>query len=124
MQEIQNESSIIFRFVFASDQAENGEGAAIDNFSIGASAILAVDDFTKNNFKLYPNPSSSVFYIQRPGIESMHISVYDTTGRLIFEADDITNSLFPLDLSKTPSGLYFLKINEGSKILSTSILKQ
>ncbi len=124
LQEIQNESSIIFRFVFASDQAENGEGAAIDNFSIGASAILAVDDFTKNNFKLYPNPSSSVFYIQRPGIESMHISVYDTTGRLIFEADDITNSLFPLDLSKTPSGLYFLKINEGSKILSTSILKQ
>ncbi|MHA1212918.1 MAG: T9SS type A sorting domain-containing protein, partial [Candidatus Heimdallarchaeota archaeon] len=39
-----NETSIIFRFVFASDQAENGEGAAIDNFTIDASAILAVDD--------------------------------------------------------------------------------
>ena len=97
---------------------------AIDNFSIAASAILAADDFAKNNFKLYPNPSSSVFYIQRPGFDPMHISVYDLTGKLIFKVDDITVNNFALDLSKKPSGLYFLKINEGSKIISTSILKQ
>ena len=121
---LRNESNIIFRFVFASDQAENGEGVAIDNFTIAATAVLAIDDFTKNNFKLYPNPSSSVFYIQRPGFEPMHISVYDVTGRLIYEVDDITQTNFTLDLSKTPSGLYFLKINEDGKILSTTILKQ
>jgi len=124
LSELRNESSIIFRFVFASDQAENGEGVAIDNFSIAATAVLATDDFTKNNFKLYPNPSSSVFYIQRPGFEPMHISVYDVTGRLIYEVDGIINTNFTLDLSKTPSGLYFLKINEAGKILSTTILKQ
>ena len=119
-----DQANIIFRFVFASDQAENGEGVAIDNFSIAASAILAADDFAKNNFKLYPNPSSSVFYIQRPGFDPMQISVYDLTGRLIFEVDDIAVKNFALDLSKKPSGLYFLKINEGSKIISTAILKQ
>ncbi len=123
LRDLTNESNIIFRFVFASDQAENGEGVAIDNFSLAASAILAIDDFAKNNFKLYPNPSSSVFYIQRPGFEPMHISVYDVTGRLIYEVDDIINTNFALDLSKTPSGLYFLKINEDGKILSTTILK-
>ena len=121
---LRNESNMIFRFVFASDQAENGEGVAIDNFTIAATAVLAIDDFTKNNFKLYPNPSSSVFYIQRLGFEPMHISVYDVTGRLIYEVDDITQTNFTLDLSKTPSGLYFLKINEDGKILSTTILKQ
>jgi len=124
LQEFTNESNIIFRFVFASDQAENGEGAAIDNFSITASAILAVDDLAKNNFKLYPNPSSSVFYLQRPDLEPMQISVYDVTGRLIFEVDDITTMNYPLDLTKIPAGLYFLKINQGSKIISTTILKQ
>jgi len=124
LDELNEVPNIIFRFVFASDQAENGEGVAIDNFSIAASAILAVDDLTRNNFKLYPNPSSSVFYIQRPGFDSMQISVYDVTGRLIYEVDDITVTNFALDLTKKPSGLYFLKISEGSKIISTAILKQ
>ena len=36
-----NEPNIIFRFVFASDDAENGEGAIIDNFVIDATAILS-----------------------------------------------------------------------------------
>ena len=121
---LNNESSIIFRFVFKSDQAENGEGVGIDNFIIDASAILAVDDFSKANFKLYPNPSSSVFYIQRPGIESMSVSVYDVTGRMILETKGIVESNYALDLSKASSGLYFLKVTEGNKLLSTSILKQ
>ena len=121
---LNNETNIIFRFVFKSDQAENGEGAGIDNFSINASAILAVDDFSKHNFMLYPNPSSSVFYIQRPGIESMSIRVYDVTGRMILETKGIIESNYALDLSKASSGLYFLKITEGKQQLSTTILKQ
>jgi hypothetical protein len=86
--------------------------------------VLAAGDFEKNNFKLYPNPSSSVFYIQRPGFEEMNISVYDPTGRLIFEEININKSNYALDLSKVTAGLYFLKINEGGKFLATSILKQ
>lgn len=124
LSDLNNESNIIFRFVFKSDQAENGEGVGIDNFIIDASAILAVDDFSKANFKLYPNPSSSVFYIQRPGIESMSVSVYDVTGRMILETKGIVESNYALDLSKASSGLYFLKVTEGNKLLSTSILKQ
>ncbi len=124
LKNLKNEPNIIFRFVFASDQAENGEGAAIDNFTIGATAVLAADDFEKNNFKLYPNPSSSVFYIQRPGFEEMNLSVYDVTGRMIFKERDIIKSNYALDLSKLNSGLYFLKINEGSKLLTKTILKQ
>lgn len=124
LSDLTNETNVIFRFVFASDQAENGEGVAIDNFTVSATAVLAVDDFTKNNFQLYPNPSSSVFYIQRPGFEPMNISVYDVRGRLIYEVDEITNSNYSLNLSNAPSGLYFLKINEAGKTLSTSIIKQ
>jgi len=122
--ELNTESNIIFRFVFASDQAENYEGAGIDNFSITASAILAVDDFSKHNFMLYPNPSSSIFYIQRPGNEEMRVSVYDLTGRLIMEKNRIIKTHYGLDLSDIDAGLYFLKITEGKQQLSTTILKQ
>lgn len=123
LKELNDETNVIFRFVFASDQAETGEGAAIDNFSISASAILASDDFAKNNFQLYPNPSSSVFYIERPGYDPMRISIYDVTGRLVLSVDNITDKHYPLDLSKANSGLYFLKIVEGKKTLATSLLK-
>jgi len=124
LEALNNESNVIFRFVFKSDAAENGEGAGIDNFSITASAVLASDDFSKHNFKLYPNPSSSVFYIQRPGSEDMRVSVYDITGRLVMEKNGINESHYGLDLSDMSSGLYFLKIIEGRQQLSTRILKQ
>lgn len=124
LDELNKDINVIFRFVFASDQAENGEGVAIDNFSIQASAILAVDDFSKHNFVLYPNPSSSVFYIQRQEMEAMRISVYDVTGRLIMEEDDIKTAHYGLDLSSFQEGLYFLRIVQGDKKLSTTLLKQ
>ncbi len=118
------ESNIIFRFVFVSDQFENGEGAAIDNFTIDASAILAVDDIAKNNFKIYPNPSNAIFHIQRQRSENMQISVYDITGKLVFRDKNINNTNYSLDLSKVNKGLYFLKIIEGNKHVAKRILVQ
>ncbi len=117
-----NESNIIFRFVFASDWASNNEGAAIDNFTIAASALLAVDNITKNGFKVYPNPSSSFFNIQRQGNEKMQVSVYDITGKLVFQEKEIFNSHYSLNLSKINSGIYFLKIIEGNKQVTKRLM--
>ena len=116
------EKQITFRFVFASDQAVNAEGAAIDNFTIDASAVLATDDIAKNAFKVYPNPSDAIFNIQRLGTEKMVISVYDVTGRLIYEDQNVLESQYSLDLSNVNNGLYFLKITEGNKGVTKRIL--
>jgi len=124
LSDLSSETSVVFRFVFASDQSVTGEGAAIDNFSIDATAVLAADDFEKNSFKLYPNPSSSVFYISRQGVEAMQVSVYDLTGRLVYQDKNIVKSVYALDMSNARSGLYFLKVREGRKTLATRILKQ
>lgn len=119
-----NETTVVFRFVLATDQSVTAEGAAIDNFSIDATAVLASDDFEKHSFKLYPNPSSSVFYISRQGAEDMQVSVYDVTGRLVYEERNITKTVYGLDMTGVKSGLYFLKVREGRKQLATTILKQ
>jgi len=117
-----NESNIIFRFIFATDAASNGEGAAIDNFTIAASAILAVDDVTENNFKLFPNPSTAIFYIQRQSTEKMEISVFDITGKLVFKEKNIFNTHYTLNLSNINKGIYFLKINDGNKQLTKRLM--
>ncbi len=112
-----NETNVIFRYVFASDQSENGEGVALDNFTIDAtSIILAVDDIDKNYFTIYPNPSSSVFNIQRPSFNEMDIFLYDLTGKIIFREKNILSANYSLILPKNiAKGIYFLKITEGNR---------
>ncbi len=118
------ESNIIFRFVFVSDHAENGEGAAIDNFTIEASAVLSVDDLTKTNLIVYPNPSTAIFNISHQSLEKMDVSVYDMTGKLIFNEKNIFSPNYSLNLSKANKGIYILKIVEGNKQIAKRIIIQ
>ena len=117
-----NENTIMFRFVFASDWGTNAEGVGIDNFAIDASAILAIDDSFLNQFKVYPNPSSDIFNIQRQNSNEMKVSVYDVTGKLVFTAKNIFNSNYSLNLSNVNKGLYFLKITEGNKHITKRLM--
>ena len=117
-----NENTIMFRFVFASDWGANAEGVGIDNFTIDASAILAVDDSYLNEFKVYPNPSSDIFNIQRQNSSEMKISVYDVTGKLIFKDENILKEYYSLNLSNVSKGLYFLKITEGNKHITKRLM--
>ena len=117
-----NEANIIFRFVFKSDDAENHQGAVIDNFVIDATAILAVNNESLNNFKIYPNPSTAIFNIQRQSSAEMQITVYDITGKLVFTDKNILKAHYTLDLSRVNKGLYFLRINEGNKQAARQIM--
>lgn len=121
-----NESNVIFRFVFATDQAENKDGATIDNFTIEASSILlSNDEIVENSFKIYPNPASTEFNIQRAGFGNMQISLYDVTGKLIFRVNDIFESYYTIKLPKSISkGIYFLKIVEGNKSVAKQLMIQ
>ena len=121
---LNNESSVIFRFVFASDEAEHHEGVAIDNFTITATSILAVADIWKNTLKLYPNPSTAIFHIDRSNEKKMDVSVYDITGKLIYKEKNILSKNYILDVSKVEKGIYFLKIKQGGSPLTKRLLIQ
>lgn len=121
---LNNESNIMFRFVFASDWAENGEGASIDNFTIAATRIvLSNDKIAENTFSIFPNPSSSEFNIQRASFGNMQVSVYDVTGKLIFKEKNISDTYYTIKLPKNISkGIYFLKIVEGNMQIAKQLM--
>lgn len=112
---LNNVKNIIFRFVFATDQATNGEGAIIDDFTIDATAVLAVNDLEKKSFNLYPNPSSGTFFIQREGTEEMQISVYDLTGKIVYRKNRIQENFYTINLDHLSKGIYFIKIIQGNQ---------
>ncbi|RUA06700.1 MAG: glycosyl hydrolase, partial [Flavobacteriia bacterium] len=112
---LKDEKNIIFRFVFATDQATNGEGALIDDFTIDATTLLAVNNFEKKNFTLYPNPSRGSFFIQREGNEEMQISVYDLTGKMVYRKNGISQNFYEFNLDHLSKGIYFIKIIQGNQ---------
>ena len=121
-----NESDIMFRFVFASDWAENGEGASIDNFTIAATGIsLSNNKIDQNTFSIFPNPLSSEFNIQRASFGNMHIAVYDVTGKLIFSERNILDTFYTVKLPQNMAkGIYFLKIVEGNMQIAKQLMVQ
>lgn len=70
--------------------------------------ILATDDFKKNVFSLYPNPTKGVlnFYCENETLES--VSIFSVTGTKVLQLSiDSSNSI---NLSSLNKGLYFVEI--------------
>ncbi len=119
-----NQSNILFRFKFASDALTNKEGVIIDDFVIDATAVLAINDFEKDAFSIYPNPSSDIFNIKRRNGngEEMNIEIYDITGKLISKHNDIIDNDYKLDMIGVAKGIYFMRIHIDSKQLVKKLI--
>ncbi len=122
----QNESNIIFRFVFATDQAANEEGAVIDNFTIDATAILAVNDFENTAFNVYPNPSNGNFKVEFTSVDlsDTEIQLFDLLGRKVFKKIFKNNQVSfdeSLSLKHISSGFYILQVKRGKSFSSKKI---
>ena len=121
---LNNESNIIFRLVFHSDEAVNQLGVNVDNFVI--SGLLSNKNFELNNILIYPNPSKGLFTISLGNTEPTLIEVFDLTGKLILSKNNIliTNFETSIDLSGASQGVYFVKINSSNQNTVKRILKK
>ncbi|MDU8886733.1 T9SS type A sorting domain-containing protein [Yeosuana sp. MJ-SS3] len=119
-----NETNIIFRFVFHSDPLESQEGVIVDDFVI--EGTLSAEPFDANYFSIYPNPSKDVFNIRMAAINEFDYDLYDITGKLIDQEQNIipANREYQLDLTNLSSGIYLLKIiSEGFQTTKKLILR-
>jgi aminopeptidase N len=70
---------------------------------------------------LYPNPTSGVIYLLHPA-SSAQISLYDGSGRLVWEKSS-SESPFKLSLESLPAGLYKLLIRYNENVQQKTIIK-
>ncbi|WP_242202998.1 T9SS type A sorting domain-containing protein [Aestuariivivens insulae] len=121
---LNNETNIVFRFVFHSDEYTVNEGVLIDDLSI--EGTLNVSGFAPEVFRIYPNPSEYRFNINTKTMQHFGFSVTDITGKLVMQHPkvEVKNNNYTLDMSHYASGIYFLNItSERGKITKKLILK-
>jgi len=73
-------------------------------------------------FKVYPNPTSELLYIENQSGKPFSVKVFDSTGRLILENHTASDN--PLDLSGFPKGIYLLLLTIDEAMFSTTIIRQ
>ena len=115
------ESSMMFRFVFHSDQNTNQEGVILDNLRIEG-GTLSTEDFSSTSFSIYPNPSNNIFNIDLNSINEFEFEVFDVTGKIIINKNKILENTYQLDMSQFSSGLYFINITTNNKTTTKKLL--
>lgn len=109
-----NESSIVFRFKFFTDQAQNEEGVVIDDLVINGVLSVSNEELLQS-LSVFPNPSSDTFNINWSSNEKAEVSVYNYLGRLILKERSTAINSHSIQMKGYSKGLYLLKIVTGNK---------
>lgn len=107
-----------------------GDGGAINSWSLNICNItevpLSVNDNSLQDFVLYPNPNKGNFTISfnSDNSEKVNVGVFDIRGRSVFSKEYQNNGLFNenMQLDNLQSGVYLVKVQNGSKQLTKKIV--
>jgi hypothetical protein len=83
---------------------------------------LEVAELPVFNFKITPNPTTGIFNLNSESNELVMLKIYDMLGKLVFYEKNrnlTQNSQINLAL---PTGLYFLKVNIGNKVITKKLI--
>jgi len=94
----------------------NGEGFTatfFDNF-------LSREEFLKDSISIYPNPVVEVLNIDNSGIAIDRLKIYDLSGRLVLENENVEHQI---SVSELQQGTYILEIETAVGVLREKTVK-
>lgn len=71
---------------------------------------------------IYPNPTSGMLHVNIGSNQVSKITVYDVTGRMIFERESISDQLVDFDMSNYHKGLYVVIISSNQNTFMRKFL--
>jgi hypothetical protein len=91
--------------------AKDEEGCYSDTISISI-GTNAISDIDVNNAVVFPNPASSILYIEfNAPVNNVKIEIYDITGKHCINREYYSTKEIKLDISSYQEGTYLLKMN-------------
>jgi hypothetical protein len=94
-----------------------------DPCSCGNTAV-GVAEHSLQNVILYPNPATdNITIICGDNASGSQIEVIDATGRLVLSPYVISGNSVVVDVSSLPEGIYFVRVNKGSVVLTGKFIR-
>lgn len=91
----------------------------VSSNAVGISEIKrSQDDAT-----VYPNPTSSKFYLNLPGKDLLAVDVYSANGICVYSDKNSGSDLRDIDLSTMPTGIYLLRATTTQGVVVKKIVK-
>ena len=103
--------------------------AVVDDTQQETPPVLGISDITNNKLavSVFPNPCKNNAYIKVENVQpgDIYVFVYDLTGKEISRAtyNNISANM-TLDLKQSGSGIYFLKVLNGSTSITQKIINE
>lgn len=99
-----------------------GDCTSDDALAVTVTLTTSANDFDKQAFKVYPNPTKDFFHISY-NEEITDVAVINTLGQtVITKAVNATTT--QIDMSALPTGIYFVKVNINGTIQTVKVSKQ
>jgi hypothetical protein len=95
----------------------NGKGSFKLNapsFGTENCITVATEEYFKEDFLVYPNPSSDKIFINNDQDKINSIQIYQSSGQQVWSKTGSFSSLIEVDLFGNSPGIYFVKINNTS----------
>ncbi|MEZ4855050.1 MAG: T9SS type A sorting domain-containing protein [Gelidibacter sp.] len=104
-------------------QSSNIPTAVIDGINVAtnwAAVTLSTGNFSINNFKVYPNPTSTGFVnISSSNSENISVAVFDILGKQVINKTISNNRL---NVSALNSGIYIMKISQNNATVTKKLV--
>jgi hypothetical protein len=85
--------------------------------------VLGIDNNTKPNLTIYPNPVQDNIKINLTKTDNYEINVFNSAGQKIIEKT-ITSDFVTLDLTTLNDGIYFITVDSKTERWTSKLLKK
>jgi NADPH-dependent 7-cyano-7-deazaguanine reductase QueF-like protein len=106
------------------DGGTSGDKVYTVNLAVPEQSVSVMESKQFKNLSIFPNPSNGKFQIGVGDVEiatDSYVQIFDAQGKLVYQSS-ISNSKSEIDLSNKPAGIYFVKVYNGSTILSGKVI--
>ena len=103
---------------------ENNHDAEVEDYTINVESSLSVEDFTRNEISLYPNPVNDKLTIRLTNNDLPdNYAIYNMLGQLVKQHEISIVSDLEVNTSNLSNGIYFMKLTKGSSTISLPFIK-
>lgn len=85
---------------------------------------VGLDDNTTNLFAIYPNPTNGDLTISTSQVlTNASVKLVSLTGQVLQQENNVTGSIFNMNITEQSSGIYFVEINENGIVQRIKVVK-